>query len=491
MISPALEAEILRLYHAEKWRVGTIARQLGVHHSTVKRVLAQAGLPEGKRASRPTLADPFIPFIVETLEKYPRLCASRLYAMVKERGYAGGPDHFRTVVARYRPRRPAEAFLRLLTLPGEEAQVDWGHFGTLTIGSAERRLVGFVCVLSYSRHIFLRYYLGSAMPYFLRGHVEAFEFFGGVPRTLKYDNLKSAVLERRRDAIRFHPTLLELAAHHRFEPRPVAVARGNEKGRVERAIRFVRSSFFAARSFHDLDDLNCQALDWCRSTAGQRRCPEDRDRTVHDVFEEERTKLLELPPDRFPCDERVPVKVPKSPYVRFDRNDYSVPHTHVRRTLLVVASLDTVRILNQNQLVAEHDRCWDKGRQIEDPRHLEALVAQKRQARKHRGIDRLAHAAPFSSRLFEQLALRGANLGSVTSRLLTLLDRYGPHELEQAIAEALERDAPHLGAVRQVLDQNPFRCRQTTASPRARARRSAFSRPHRSPALTHRLRPTL
>ncbi len=106
--------------------------------------------------------------------------------------------------------------------------------------------------------------------------------------------------------------------------------------------------------------------------------------------------------------------------------------------------------------MAEHDRCWDKGRQIEDPRHLEALVAQKRQARKHRGIDRLAHAAPSSSRLFEQLALRGANLGSVTSRLLTLLDRYGPHELEQAIAEALERDAPHLRAVRQVLDQNRF-----------------------------------
>jgi transposase len=456
MIPPELEAEILRLHHAEKWPVGTIARQLGVHHSTVKRVLAQAGLPAGRRSARPTLADPFIPFIVETLEKYPRLCASRLYAMVKERGYAGGPDHFRSVVARYRPRRPAEAFLRLRTLPGEEAQVDWGHFGTLQIGRAERRLVGFVCVLSYSRHLFLRYYLGNDMPHFLRGHVDAFTFFDGVARTIKYDNLKSAVLERRLDAIRFHPTLLELAAHYRFEPRPVAVARGNEKGRVERAIRFVRTSFFAARSFRDLDDLNRQAHDWCLSTAAERSWPEDRSRKVGEVFEEEKPRLMKLPPDSFPCEERVSVKVPKSPYVRFDRNDYSVPHAHVRQTLVVVASLDTVRIVAGNQVVATHARSWDKGRQIEDPRHIEALVAHKRQAREHRGIDRLAHAAPSSQRLFEEVALRGGSLGGTTSQLLKLLDRYGPHELERAIAEALKHDAPHLGAVRQILDRNRF-----------------------------------
>ena len=87
------------------------------------------------------------------------------------------------------------------------------------------------------------------MASFLRGHVEAFSAWGGCPRVVLYDNLKSAVLERVGDAIRFHPTLLAFAAHYRFEPRPVAVARGNEKGRVERAIRYVRDAFFAARSF--------------------------------------------------------------------------------------------------------------------------------------------------------------------------------------------------------------------------------------------------
>src|SRR6187551_3236826 len=196
MITPEREAEILRLHHAEKWPVGTIASQLHVHHSTVRRVLIQAGVVAAEAMSRPSIVDPFVPFIKQTLTQYPRLRASRLYTMVRERGYAGAPDYFRHIVARHRPRPPAEAYLRLRTLPGEQAQVDWGHFGKIVIGNAARPLMAFVMVLSYSRQIFLRFYLGAAMPAFLDGHVSAFTFFGGVPRELLYDNLKSAVLER-------------------------------------------------------------------------------------------------------------------------------------------------------------------------------------------------------------------------------------------------------------------------------------------------------
>src|SRR5204863_9116365 len=139
-------------------------------------------------------------------------------------------DHFRTIVARFRPRPAAEAFLRLRTLPGEQAQVDWGHFGYLTIGRARRPLLAFVLVLSWSRQIALRFFLSARMADFLRGHVAAFDLLSGVPKTLLYDNLKSAVIERVGDAIRLNSTLLELSAHYRLEPRPVAPARGNEKG---------------------------------------------------------------------------------------------------------------------------------------------------------------------------------------------------------------------------------------------------------------------
>ena len=123
MIAKELEAKILRLYHAEKWRVGTIADQLGIHHDVVERVLEQDGVPQAERAQRPSIVDPYLPFMLKTLEAYPRLRASRLYEMVKERGYTGQPDHFRHVIAKLRPKPPAEAYLRLRTLPGEHYEL--------------------------------------------------------------------------------------------------------------------------------------------------------------------------------------------------------------------------------------------------------------------------------------------------------------------------------------------------------------------------------
>ncbi|WP_437675806.1 ATP-binding protein [Sorangium sp. So ce131] len=156
VIAKEKETEILRLYHGEKWPVGTIAGQLGLHHTTVQRVLGQAGVDPKVVAPRPSMVDPFVPFIVEQLGKYPSLRSSRLFVMIKERGYPGGPDHLRRVIGRLRPKKPAEAFQRLRTLPGEQAQVDWAHFGKLAVGRALRPLWAFVMVLSYSRRIFLR-----------------------------------------------------------------------------------------------------------------------------------------------------------------------------------------------------------------------------------------------------------------------------------------------------------------------------------------------
>jgi transposase len=399
------------------------------------------------------MSDPFVPFIIEQLEKYSGLCSSRLFEMVKARGYPGGPDHFRRVVGRHRPRKPAEAFQRLKTLPGEQAQVDWAHFGKLQIGRAERVLWAFVMVLSFSRQVFLRFFLGASMPFFARGHVEAFAFFGGVPRVLLYDNLKSAVLERHGDAVRFNPRLLELAAHYHFESRPVAVARGNEKGRVERAIRYVRDAFFAARSFTDLADLNRQAHEWTTTRSADRPWVEDRARTVRDAFADERDKLLPLPDEPFPAHERLEVEIGKTPYARFDLNDYSVPHDRTQRTLTVVADIDIVRVVDGNEVVATHPRSWDRGQQLEVPEHLERLAAEKKRARQHRGLDRLAKSAPSSQAFLRSLAERGENLGSNTSRLLQLLDSAGAEALEDALVEVLERDAVHIGAVRQVLDR--------------------------------------
>jgi transposase len=482
-IPPELEAQILRYYHAEKWRIGTIATQLGVHYDTVSRVLAQAGLPKLGAARRASVIDPYLPFIRDTLETFPKLTASRLYGMVKERGYPGRPSHFRHLISLHRPRRKVEAYCRLRTLPGEQAQVDWGHFGYLDIGRARRPLMGFVMVLSWSRMIYLRFFLGVHMENFLRGHVGAFTAWGGLPRVLLYDNLKSAVLERRGQAIRFNPTLLSFAGFHRFEPRPVAVARGNEKGRVERAIRYIRDSFFAGRIFTDLDDLNAQAEVWTTGTASDRRCPEDSTLTVRDAFAEERSYLLSLPETTYPTDEQVAVNIGKTPYARFDLNDYSVPHEFVQRRLVVVADLRQVRLLNGQNVVATHLRCYDRGLHIEIPAHIDSLIEQKRQASHHRSLDRLAQAVPLSQTLLTQAAERGYPLGRIIKTLLSLLDRYGVAELEAGIQEALHRGVPHPNAVRLALERRREERElpppvEITLSPQAQSR-DTLIHPHR------------
>lgn len=453
LISSETEAQILRLHHAERWPTGTIASQLDVHHDAVERVLSEEGLPKTP-AQRPSIADVYVPFISQTLQKYPTLTATRLWSMARERGYPGRSlPHFRQIVSRFRPRAPAEAYLRLQTLPGVEAQVDWAHFGKTFVGKAQRLLMAFVMVLSWSRAIFLRFFYGQQLSNFLRGHESAFEAFGGVPRTVLLDNLKSAVLQRVGDAIRFHPTYLDFSGHWRFEARPVAVARGNEKGRVERAIQYVRTSFFPARSWRDLDDLNRQAQEWTQGEAMARAWREDPQRTVRDAFQEERGKLLPLAEEGYPTDERVEVSVGKCPYVRFDLNDYSVPHSHVKRTLVVFADLARVRILQGTEVIAEHARSWDKGRQIENPAHVEALVRWKSRARKGRGTARLSEAAPSATALLGEMALRGQNIATAVSMLLRLLETYGAEELEGALKEALARGVPHPHAVRQALER--------------------------------------
>jgi transposase len=452
-IAPDLSAQILRYHHAERWPVGTISSQLNVHRETVIRVLMQSGASPIIPAQRPSGVTPYLPFITQTLAQFPHLTASRLYAMVVERGYTAGPDHFRHLIARHRPHPPAEAYFRLRTLPGEQCQCDWAHFAHIEVGQAKRPLMAFVMVLSWSRRIFLRFFMGAHMENFLRGHVQAFAAWGGVPRVTLYDNLKSAVLERKGQAIRFNPTVLELSAHYHFEPRPVAPARGNQKGRVERAIRYIRSAFFEGRTFTDIDDLNAQADAWVAGASSQRPCPEDSKLSVQEAFEQEKCHLMALPATAFSCDELRGVSAGKTPYVRFDLNDYSIPHTHVQRSLTVSANLCEVRVLDGQQVLATHQRCWDKGQQIELDAHLEELVQHKRAGRAHRNTDSLVHAIPQIQTLLNEAAKRGEPLGRIANALQELLDVHGRTQMTAAVADALNRGVPHPNAVRLALER--------------------------------------
>ncbi len=484
MISLFQRAEIRRLFYAEHWPIGTIADAVGVHHETVRRALNRdRGIHPGPQI-RPSALDPYKAFIAATLEQYPRLRATRLWAMLRDRGYPGSAVQVRRYVRTVRPAARAEAYFRLDTLVGEQGQVDWGNFGAIQIGRARRVLSCFVLVLSWSRAVYARFALDQTLESFLRGHVEAFAALGGSPRTLLYDNLKSVVLERSGEHIRFHPRLLELAGHYHFAPQPCAVARGNEKGRVERMIQYLRHAFFAARRFPSVEDLNAQLTQWIADTAHQRPVPGDpTGRRVADALDEERPHLLPLPDHPFAC-ELVRAGVSgKTPYLRFDGNDYSIPHTLIRRPLTLVASEHAVRLLDGTTEVACHPRSYDRGQRIEAEAHLAALTAAKRRAHELRGRDRLRQACRHADAFLEALARRGELVARHTTTLLRLLDEYDAGDLDAALADAVARDTLSAWAIAHRLDQRA-RARRTPppvpgllpADPRARALRVT---PHR------------
>jgi transposase len=460
MISPEQKAEIRHLFHAEHWKVGTIAAQLGLHPITVKQALESHRFVRSA-AVRNHLTDPYLDFIRETLQRYPRLRATRLYQMLVTRGYSGSVVVLRRLVATLRPAH-REAFLRLHPFPAEQAQVDWASFGEVQIGRACRRLSCFVLTLSHSRALWIEFFFDQTLENFCLGHVHAFQDWNGVPRTLLCDNLKSVVLERRADEIHFHPRLLELAAHYHFTYRPCRPARGNEKGRVERAIQYVRQSFFAARPFATLEDFNRQALLWRNQIAHQRPWPGDDSRSVQQAFAQEQPRLLPLPLHPFECDRLESVHSGKTPYIRFDLNDYSIPPQAVGRPLTLVASPCLVRILEGSQEIARHRRSFDRHRRVEDPAHLEALLRQKRKALGSSASGRLACLVPSSQAFLDAAFQKGESAARLSRQLLGLLDDYGPQLLESALQQALRQGTPRASSVALLLEQQ---CRMKKQRP--------------------------
>lgn len=453
MIDAAQRAQIRRLFFAEHWRIGTISSELGVHHDAVRRAIESDRFVSAGALVRPTMLDPYKGLVGKILDDHPRLRATRIFEMLRARGYPGSAVQVRRYLRTVRPTR-SEAFLRLATLPGEQAQVDWGHFGTLQVGSAKRTLWCFVLVLAWSRAMYARFMLDATLEAFMRGHRLAFEALGGVPREILYDNLKSVVLERVGDHIKYHPRILDLAGHYCFAPKPCAPYRGNEKGKVERQIQYLRHGFFAARRYSSVEDLNAQLARWIAEVAHVRRAPGHADgKSVVELLADEQSRLLPLPEHAMACARVLGTTSGKTPYVRFDLNDYSIPHTLVRKPLTLVAEEHELRVLDADVEVARHARSYDRGKTVEDPRHVAALARDKRRAHDLRGRDRLRATCKHADALFDALALRCENLGGQTTRLLQLLDRYGAAELDRAIAEALARGAPSSASVAHLLDQ--------------------------------------
>ena len=444
-------AEIRRLFFVEHWKVGTIGRQLGLHEDVVRRV---TGLTSPERVvpkPKALICEPYAAFIDDTLERYPTLRATRLYEMVRQRGYSGSGRTLRDFVAGVRPTPKAKAYLSIETLVAEQAQVDWAHVGRIKVGETQRDLWCFVLVLSWSRAMFAELVFDLTAASLCRSLVRAGMALGGLPRVWLFDNPKTVVIERHGDAVRFHPLLLELAGKLHVQPRLCGVRRPQSKGKVERSIRYLRDAFFAARQFQRLEDGNRELREFVATIAHRRPHARFDSRTVEECLVEEQPKLMPLPDPLPETDLTVPVVVDRTAFVRFDRNRYSVPWDLVGRTLTLAANDLEVRVLDGDRVVADHLRCWERGATSEKPDHREGLLAHRKLV-EFKGRDLLRESVPRIDELAEAWVKAGQNVGSNVSRTLRLWELYADL-LPKAVDVLLERGTYDVGALALVCEQ--------------------------------------
>ena len=451
MISPETRARIRRYFFAEHWKIGTIVSELGVHPDAVRNAIESERFHSA--SIRPSLTDPYLGFVRQTLELYPRLRATRIHAMLRDRGYTGSIVQLRRAVARLRPHKQ-EPFLQLHTLAGEQAQVDWAHFGHVMVGRAKRALSCFVMTLSYSRALYLEFFFDQTMENFLRGHVRGFAAWGGQPRVILYDNLKSVVLERRGDQIHFHPRLIELCAHYHFAARPCQVRAGNQKGASSEPFATCATPSGPAAFLLRWPNAIARPGSGGR-VAHQRRWPGGDHRSVAEAFAEEQPRLLPPAQHPFPTDCIVPVQSRKTIYVRFDLNDYSIPPQAVGHPLTLAASDTTVRILDGSAELARHVRSYDRHELVLDPPHQNAVLALKRKAFHSTPGGRLEQAVPESRQLLDLAFAQGESAGTQTAQLMKLLENHGAAALRRAIQEALARNTPRASSVAFLLRRQP------------------------------------
>jgi transposase len=417
-----------------------------VHADVVRRVIGR-DKPRAAAAPRTTVVDPYRAFIDETLQRYPTLRASRLFDMVHERGYAGSARTLRVWVATVRPKPKRAAFLLTETLPGEVAQVDWAYVGKISVAGGERALWMFVVVLAHSRAMWGEFVIDLTVHSLCRSLVRAADAMGGVPRRWLFDNPKIVALERVGTLARFHPILLSLCATMRVEPTVCAVRQPRDKGKVERAIRYLRDRFLAGQTIHSIEAGNHLLTRFIADIAHVRPHPTIPQRTVGEVFVDEQVRLLTLPVP-LPETARVePIAVNTQAFIHFDTNRYSVPSEYASRIVTLRADDVMVQIIDGANVIAAHSRSYARRAVFEMPEHRAALVAQRRRSRDLKGRDRLRALVPAFDQIIAQWQVVDQSLGHRVAQCINALNLYGDEVFAAAANDIIERQLADIGAL--------------------------------------------
>lgn len=431
-----LMEQVLRLTRVDGLSERAIARKLKIGRETVRGFLGKTvRTPRGPHP-RASILDPYVPTLRQLVEETPTLHAPAALERLRKLGYDGGISIVRERLTTLRPRAPREAFLTLTFKPGEAAQVDWADFG-FAIPGCPRRVSAFVMALCHSRYLYLEFTLSQSLPSLLRCMERGLRFFGGATHVDIFDNMKTVVLSHTPLATVFNPSFMAYAEARDFRVRACNVYRGNEKGRVERPIGFIRERFWPGRHPADLFDLNSQAAQWRDDVANHR---------IHDVtgkvpslvFEhEEKAHLRPLSPTPFETDEKLSCQVTKTYRVRFDRNTYSVPWKLVGQTVLVRANEQVVTLFLGPKAVARHARCWDAGKDIADPAHQVGLLEQKPRGAAERLPPSLASLGLAGEQYFKIFSANGRSLLKEIQRLTLLVELFSESAVRTAVEEVM------------------------------------------------------
>ena len=439
MVNAEIQADIRRMFYVDKMKVYAISQSLQVSRDAVRRVLNLRRFDPHTQCERHSKLDPYVPLIGEIVSKHPRIRATALCTLIKARGYPGSVNLVRRALSEGLRPKPKRSYQVLTSFPGEQGQVDWGSFGKIKIGNAERALSCFVMVLSWSRAVFARFMLDQTTSSFMAAHQEAFRYLGGVPRQLRYDNLKSVVISREGRAIQFNDNFLEFAGHCGFLPSACNPYSGHEKGKVERTIRYLRDSFFVHRHYRDIEDLNGQLLGWIKTTAMVRPWPDDHSKFIHEQWVSEREKLLHLPQHDHPCERREEVKIGKTPYARFDLNDYSVPWRLTGLTLTVWASESRIKVFNDTTIVADHERSYARQQRITDDLHLSGMYEHSPGAEHLQGRDRLLRRMPEARDYLDLVYTQQGRTSRAVETIDKLVEKYGKEPVKEAMQIAVDK----------------------------------------------------
>jgi len=386
-----------------------------------------------RRASK---LDAFKKQIVAWLEAH-RYSAMQIVQRLRECGYQGGVTIAREFVRQVRPPE-REAFLTLSFAPGEAAQVDWGEYGTIAVGGTRRRLSFFVMVLCHSRMMYVEFFVSQQMEHFLSAHLNAFAAFGGCTRRVIIDNLRSGVLRRLvGEAPVFNPRYLDFARHCGFEITACNVGKGHEKGRVERGVGYVKINLLNGLKLSDLAALDAAAKVWLETVANV-RIHGATHRMPQELFaKEERSALQALNPRPYDVARPISVRASRQFRVPLDTNKYSVPSAYASQHVTLKAYPDRLCIYHHDQLIARHVRSYDRHKDIEDPEHPKALLAQRRTAREQRLMQRFLALSAQANSYYEGLQARRTNARDHVRRIVALAEIHGEAAVARAIVDGL------------------------------------------------------